>query len=132
MLKVRKPKHAMLDNKFALSLSGTGLADYRQLSYVRRGIHIFVKCSHRTILRGVRADKIGIDTQLYRLQIGLFGPCRGYKLETSDKNTEYETHIKGPDIHYRMFATLFLVRVILKISEHVHQQLHPMSMYRAN
>ena len=69
---------------------------------------------------------MGIDIQLYRLRIGLFGPGRGYTPKTSDKYTKYETHIKSPDIHYRMFATLFLITVILKISEHIHQQLHSM------
>ncbi|MEW8542875.1 MAG: hypothetical protein AB2693_05020 [Candidatus Thiodiazotropha sp.] len=70
---------------------------------------------------------MGIDIQLYRLRIGIFGPGRGYTPKSGDKNTEYQTHIKGPDIHYRMFATLFLLSVIMKISEHVYQQINSMN-----
>lgn len=43
---------------------------------------------------------MNIDTALYRMHIGLFGPGRGYK--GSSRYNMYQAYVKGTYIHWTM------------------------------
>lgn len=56
---------------------------------------------------------MGVELVVYRLRIGGFGAGRGYTSKLKTYDVDYNPYTDGPDIHYRMFATMFIILAIL-------------------
>lgn len=67
---------------------------------------------------------MGIEFTVYRRRIGFFGPERGCTYKEQVGNAAYTPYTTGSDLHYRMFATTFIITVVLKCYVYVYPHLN--------